>query len=133
MLDKNKENIKIVFKNMPLNFHKMAEPAHRAARAADMQGKFWEYQDRIFAAGPEALNPQLLENTAKAIGLDMARFNKDRNSDLVLQRIRKDLIDAQRAGVTGTPTVFVNGRKVTQRTLEGFQSLIDEELAKAGK
>lgn len=118
---------------MPLSFHKMAEPAHRAAMAAYMQGKFWEYHDLIFEAGPKALNNRLFDETAKKLGLNMEKFAKDRNSNQVVQRIRKDMIDAQKAGVTGTPTVFINGRKVSQRTLQGFQALIDEELAKVKK
>jgi protein-disulfide isomerase len=42
-------------------------------------------------------------------------------------------VDAQNAGVTGTPTIFINGRKLTERTLQGFQKLIDEELAQSPK
>lgn len=116
---------------MPLNFHKMADPAARAALAADMQGKFWEYHDKLFQAAK--LTPQLLDETAKQIGLDMAKFEKDRNSAEVQQRIRKDMVDAQKADVTGTPTVFINGRKLSQRSAQGFQQLIDQELKKAGK
>ncbi|MFV0436391.1 MAG: thioredoxin domain-containing protein [Desulfopila sp.] len=123
----NKDTIKIVFKNMPLSFHKMADPAARAALAADMQGKFWEYHDRIFRAG--TLTPQLLEETAQQIGLDMARFERDRMSPTVQMRIQKDVMDAEKAGVTGTPVVFINGRKLEQRSPQGFQQLIDQEMA----
>lgn len=130
MFEQNKDSIKVVFKNMPLNFHKMAEPSHRAAMAADMQGKFWEYHDRLFRPGT-TLSPELLDTTAQELGLDMAKFQQDRNSIAVEQRIRKDLTDAQQAGVTGTPTIFINGRKLTERSLQGFQQLINEELAKA--
>ncbi|SHO53337.1 Thioredoxin [Desulfopila aestuarii DSM 18488] len=131
MFEQNKENIKVVFKNMPLSFHKMADPAHRAAMAADMQGKFWEYHDRLFKA--TTLSPELLDKTAKDIGLDMTKFQQDRSSMIVEQRIRKDMVDAQNAGVTGTPTIFINGRKLNERSMQGFQMLIDEELAKAQK
>jgi len=131
VFEQNKDKIKLVFKNMPLNFHQMADPSHRAAMAADMQGKFWEYHDKLFAA--PALTTQLLDTTATELGLNMEKFNQDRNSPAVRQRIRKDITDAQQAGVTGTPTVFINGRKLTERSVQGFQQLIDEELAKAGK
>jgi len=131
VFEQNKEKIKVVFKNMPLSFHKMADPSHRAAMAADMQGKFWEYHDRLFKAG--TLSPELLDKTAQEIGLDMAKFQQDRSSMVVEQRIRKDMIDAQNAGVTGTPTIFINGRKLSDRSMQGFQKLIDEELAKAQK
>lgn len=116
---------------MPLNFHKMAQPAHKAALAAEMQGKFWEFHDRLFAA--KGLSNELIDATAVELGLDMDKFKKDINSPVVLQKIRKDMQDAQNAGVTGTPTVFINGRRLTERSLQGFQKMIDEELAKAAK
>lgn len=116
---------------MPLQFHKMAEPAHKAAMAADLQGKFWDFHDRLFAA--KELNSSLIENTAKELGLDMVKFNQDVNSPVILQKIRKDMIDAQNAGVSGTPTIFINGRKLSERSLQAFQTMIDEELAKAAK
>lgn len=131
VFEKNKEKMKVVFKNMPLSFHKMADPSHRAAMAADMQGKFWEYHDKLFKA--TALSPEFLDSTAQEIGLDMTKFQQDRSSMVVEQRIRKDMVDAQNAGVTGTPTIFINGRKLADRSMQGFQKLIDEEVAKAQK
>jgi protein-disulfide isomerase len=131
VLENNKENVKLVFKNMPLQFHKMADPTHRAAMAAEMQGKFWEYHDRLFAA--KQLSNALIESIAVDLGLDMDKFKKDMASPVVRQKIGKDLADAQNAGVTGTPTVFINGRKPSQRSLQQFQQIIDEELKKAGK
>lgn len=128
----NKDYIKMVFKNMPLyKIHKMADPAHRAAMAAAMQGKFWEFHDKLFAA--DKLSNDFIDATASEIGLDMEKFKKDMNSNTVRQQIRKDLTDAQKAGVTGTPTVFVNGKKLSQRSLQGFQEIIDEELARLQK
>ncbi len=109
----------------------MAEPAHKAAMAADLQGKFWEFHDKLFSA--KKLTNELIESTAKELNLDLDKFHKDLNSPVVLQKIRKDMVDAQNAGVTGTPTVFINGRKLTERSLQSFQKLIDEEVANAGK
>ncbi len=130
MFENNKENVKLVFKNMPLyKIHKMADASHRAAMAAGMQGKFWEYHDKLFAA--KKLSNDLLDSTAKELGLDLDKFKKDMNSNTVRQLISKDLTDAQKAGVTGTPSVFINGRALTQRSVQGFQSLIDEELAQS--
>lgn len=116
---------------MPLNFHKMAQPAHKAAMAAEMQGKFWEFHDRLFEA--KGLSNELIDKTAVELGLDMDKFKKDINSPVVLQKINKDMQDAKNAGVTGTPTVFINGRRLSERSLQGFQKIIDEELAKAAK
>ena len=130
MLEKNPETVKIVFKNMPLNFHKTAEPAARAALAAYEQGKFWEFHDKLFAA--KKLSMDVIQQTAVDLNLDMPRFKKDMNSSKVRAKLQKDLSDAKKAGVTGTPTVFINGRKPKQRSLKGFQILIDDELKKLG-
>ena len=99
--------------------------------AADEQGKFWEFHDKLFAA--PKLSNELIEATATELGLDLAKFKADLNSPKVRMRIDKDLADAQKAGVTGTPTIFINGRKLQQRSLQGFQLLINEELTRTGQ
>ncbi len=126
MLENNPETIKIVFKNMPLRFHEFAEPSAKAALAAYKQGKFWEFHDELFKS--EKLSNEVINNIAVDLGLDMAQFNKDMNSPEIRQMIQKDLMDAQKAGVTGTPTIFINGKKLKNRSLQGFQAMIDEEL-----
>ena len=113
---------------MPLQFHKMAIPAHRAAVAAGEQGKFWEYHDKLFEL--EKLTNDAIHGIAPELQLDIEKFTADINSKKVTQKINKDLADAQKAGVTGTPTIFINGRKLKKKSLEGFQLMIDEELAK---
>jgi protein-disulfide isomerase len=129
--ERNKDTTRIVFKNMPLRFHKFADPAARAALAAGAQEKFWEMHDILFAV-PE-LNDQAIVDAATKLGLDMARFNQDMNSPAVRQQINKDLQAAQEAGVTGTPTIFVNGKRVKNRSMEGFQAMIDQELQEGGQ
>jgi protein-disulfide isomerase len=131
VLEKNPETVKIVFKNMPLKFHKSADPAARAALAAKEQGKFWQFHDRLFAA--DKLNMKVIRKIAVDLKLDMVRFEKDMNSPRIRAKLEKDLLDAQKAGVTGTPTVFINGRTPKQRSLAGFQFIIDDELKKLKK
>jgi protein-disulfide isomerase len=126
VLEQNHDTVKIVFKNMPLRFHKFADPAARAALAAGEQGKFWEFHDELFAA--EKLSDQVIKDIAVKLGLDMGRYEADMNSPAVKQRISKDLNDAQLAGVTGTPTVFINGQRLKNRSPQGFQALINEAL-----
>lgn len=115
---------------MPLRFHKMAEPSARAALAAHEQGKFWEFHDRLFAE--KKLTMGSITNIAKSLELDMTKFDADMKSAKIKAKIQKDLQDAQKAGVTGTPTIFINGRKPKQRSVAGFQALIDDELKKLG-
>lgn len=127
--ENNPDNVKIVLKNMPLRFHKMADPAAKAALAAFEQGKFWEFHDKLFAIN-DKLSEAAIVQIAKDLGLDMKKFAADRVSPKIQLKIQKDMLDAQQAGVTGTPTVFINGRQLRQRSLEGFQAIIDEELNK---
>lgn len=126
VLEKNPETVKLVFKNMPLRFHKFADPSARAALAAFKQDKFWEFHDELF--GTEKLSNEVINNIAVKLNLDIAQFNNDMNSPEIKQMISKDLQDAQKAGVTGTPTIFVNGKKLKDRSPAGFQAMIDQEL-----
>ncbi len=131
VLENNPDTVKIILKNMPLGFHKYAEPAARAALAAGKQGKFWEFHDELFATAPE-LGPEEITGIATKLGLDLEKFKLDMESDEIAEKVKKDLSDAQDAGVTGTPTIFINGIKLKSRTFEAIQKLIDEELAKKG-
>lgn len=131
VLAKNPKTVKLVFKNLPLKFHKLAEPSAKAALAAQEQGKFWQFHDRLFAE--QKLTEESIKKTAADLKLDMPRFEKDMESAKVQSALQKDMLDAQNAGVTGTPTIFINGRTPKQRSLEGLQAIIDDELQKSGK
>jgi len=122
------DRVRIVFKHLPLSIHPKAPAAHAAAEAAHRQGKFWEMHDRIFA-NQRALEPDIFEGYAEAIGLDMDRYRVDIASADVKKRIDADMSEARRLGVTGTPGFFLNGRFVSgAQPFERFQTLIDEEL-----
>ena len=129
VLEQNKETIKIVFKHMPLRGRDLSDLAALGSFAADNQGKFWEYHDQVFSH--EDLSEQLLDEIAAGIGLDMDKFKADRDSPQARQRLSKDAKDAQDAGVRGTPTVFINGQLLKNRSPQGFQSLIDKKLSEA--
>lgn len=132
MLEKNPTTLKIAFKNLPLtSIHNMAEPAALAGLAAHKQGKFWQMHDALFAM--ESITMANIQNAAKEIGLDTEAFNKDMNSPATKQLLNKDMMDARNAEVSGTPSLFVNGRRVNDRSLPALQKLIDQELAKTKK
>jgi len=131
VLELNPQTVKLVFKNMPLKFHEMALPGSRAALAAHEQGKFWEFHDRLFAE--TKLSKEVIYKIAQDLKLDIPRFEKDMTSPKTEAQINKDLTDAQTAGVTGTPTAFINGRLLKERSLNGFQAIIDDELLKLSK
>src|SRR5262249_19775149 len=85
-----------------------AELASRATEAAARQGHFFEMHDAIFDRKPPIGRPELIE-MARAIGLDVDRFERDLASDLTHARVEQDVADGRKNGVTGTPTLFVDG------------------------
>ncbi len=131
MLERNPESVKIVLKNMPLRNHKFAIEAASAALAAEEQEKFWEFHDELFSASK--MNSKVINDIAIKLGLDMEKYEKAKSSQRIRQKISTDLQDANKAGVTGTPTIFVNGRLLKNRSLQGFQEVIDNELNQTDK
>ena len=127
------DKVRVVFKHHPLPFHKKAGPAHQASVAAGNQGKFWEYHDKLFANARE-LTEDNLKKWAGELGLNMARFDKDRNGAKAKARVQADMAQAGTISVRGTPNFLINGRKlVGAQPLPVFKALIDEEIAKAEK
>ena len=123
------EKVRIVFKNFPLRMHRFAVQAALAALAAQDQGKFWPFQDRLFQNYNE-LNPQKIEEIRQELGLDAERFKARMNDPAVKDLIRRDLQEGSAAGVSGTPTVFINGKQYRgQRSLEGFREAIEGILS----
>ena len=129
VLENNPGNVKIVFKNFPLRRHKFASKAAMAALAADGQGKFWAFHDRLFE-NYKQLNDQKIKGIARDLGLDMEKFEKQMKDPGILAQIRQDLLDGNQAGVRGTPTVFIGGRLLRNWSPKEFQMLIDKELGR---
>lgn len=102
--------VKVVFKHFPLSFHKQAEPAARASIAALKQGKFWEFHDKCFA-NMKALTQENFEKWATELGLDLAKFKADMNDPATAKIVQRDMAEGRAAGVRGTPSVYLNGRK----------------------
>jgi protein-disulfide isomerase len=125
------KEVKFVYKEFPLTtIHQNALPAAHAALAASRQGKFWEMHDKLFA-NQRALQPDNLKQYAKDIGLDVAKFEHDMAAPDVQKEIEEDTKLAQQSQVSGTPTLFVNGRRVTNRTFEGLKQMVDDALKAA--
>jgi protein-disulfide isomerase len=100
-----------------------------AALAAFQQGKFWEFHSELFK-NYNNLSEEKFEEIAKSLELDMEQFKQDRQNPALSAMVQRDLKDGVEAGVRGTPSIFVNGRMLRQRSLDGFKQIIDEELAK---
>ena len=102
-------------------------PAAIAALAAEKQGKFWEFHDLLFQ-NYNRLNEQKVKEIAQQLKLNMEKFEKDRKDPRIRAMINRDLAEGNRAGVRGTPTVFINGRLLRNRSMDGFQELIEKVL-----
>lgn len=129
VLEKYPNKVKIVFKHFPIRSHRNARLASAASIAADQRGKFWEFHDKLFE-NHRTLSPEKIREIARSFGFDETEFLQDVKSVDAETRINTDIRDARMIGVSGTPTIFVNGRKLNRRTLQAFQAAIDKELAK---
>jgi protein-disulfide isomerase len=132
VLEKNQGKVKLVYMAFPLSTHPFARKAAGAAFAAGKQGKFWEYHDLLFQ-NYNRLNDQVIQELAQKLGLDMQKFNKDMNDPQISQEINRDYQEGRKAGVKGTPSIFVNGVMVANTSPEGLQAAIDKALEKNEK
>ncbi len=133
VIEKYPDDVKLVFKNYPIRrIHKFAWPAAIAALSAERQGKFWGYHDLLYK-DYKNLSEQKFQEIARALNLDMEKFERDRKDPRINATISRELSEGRKAGVRGTPTVFINGRLLKNRRFEGFRALIEAELKKAKK
>ena len=125
------KSLRLVLKHNPLPFHPLARSAAIAAIAAQRQGKFWQMHDRMFEH-PQDLDEPHFFKWAKQLGLDVGRFRRDKADPAAGRQIDDDMALAESVEARGTPTFFVNGRKVVgAQPLEVFSVVIDEEIALA--
>ncbi len=123
-----KDKVSIVFKHFPLGFHKQAQLAAEASMAAHAQGRFWEYHDILFQ-NQKALERPQLEAYAQQLGLDMDKFKSALDQGVFTERVKEDMDVCQKAGVRGTPTIFVNGRKYEgEREPDKMAEIIQKEI-----
>lgn len=127
------QDLQVVYKHFPLNFHKNAMPAAKASVAAGKQGKFWEMHDKIME-NYNALSEEYYIESAGEIGLDVEQFKADMTDPSTQAMVEEDMKLAGRSGVRGTPTIFFNGKKATgQRSFEAYKGIIDGLLKEKGK
>ncbi len=123
--------VRLVWKNQPLSFHPNAMPAAEAAMAAYEQGndKFWAMHDRFFEKQNQ-LSPAYYEQVAREIGLDVPKWKAAVESRSSQALIQGDMTAGNAVGANGTPTFFINGRKlIGAMPFESFKAVIDAELA----
>jgi protein-disulfide isomerase len=110
VLQKYPNDVRLVFKQFPLDSHSTARFAAAAALAAHAQGKFWPLHDRMYA-GFRQLSRENILGWAKELGLDPAKLAADADAPRTAAAVERDYLEGQKAGVEGTPTVFINGKK----------------------
>jgi len=120
--------LRLVYKNFPLEAHPQARPAAEATMCAAEQGKFWEYHQKLFEKSPQ-IGTEQLAFIAGAAGLDKVQFEECLSSHRSAAVVQADLDAGKKAAVAGTPSFFVNGvALVGGRTLNDFAKAIDAEL-----
>ncbi len=131
VLKKYPKGVRFVYKQFPLPMHPVARAAAHWSMAAQEQGKFWEMHDVLVQNQP-TLDAAKAEAYAKQAGLDVKRFKSDleKNSAAYDKRIDAEIQLGTTVDVRGTPTLFIGGKKVRTRTLDGMSAMIDGELAK---
>ncbi|MBD3263142.1 thioredoxin domain-containing protein, partial [Candidatus Woesearchaeota archaeon] len=114
--------------HFPLDFHENAQIAAEASECAREQGKFWEYHDKIFE-NQISISQNYLQKWAGELGLDTEQFNDCLTSGKYSDKVNKDKNDGIAAGVSGTPTFFVNGKKIVgAQPFSVFQQAIESGL-----
>ena len=120
-----------MFRHFPVrSSHPRAWAAACAAEAAALQGRFWEMHELLFADQGRLEDPHLWER-ARQLGLDLERFEADRRSDAVGDRVRRDFQSGVRAGVVTTPTLFDDGRLYAGQLDAGALSALEGSAGSA--
>ena len=122
------EGVHLIFKHAPSASNGNSFLAHEAALAAGAQGKFWEMHDILFENQTRLSRADLI-GYARQLGLDLVAFQKALDNHMYRSIIEGDLAEAKGLGVTTTPTVFVNGRRlVGPQSYASLQAVIDSLL-----
>ncbi|HVG29432.1 MAG TPA: thioredoxin domain-containing protein [Pyrinomonadaceae bacterium] len=121
------DRVRLVVRDFPLSQHPHALKAAEAAEAARAQGKYWEYAALLFN-NQTALGVEQLKQYATRLGLDRAKFDAALDGGKLTEQVQRDVLDGERAGVNGTPAVFVNGRRVTDHSYDGLKAAIESTL-----
>lgn len=128
ILDNYGDQVKYVLRDFPLSFHPQAQKAAEAAQCAGDQDKYWEYSDKLWE-NIKALSVPDLKKYAGQLKLNQGEFDKCLDSNKYAAEVKKDMAAGSKAGVTGTPSFFINGQMLTgARPYEQFEEIIKEEI-----
>jgi len=126
VLEKYPKDVKLVHMFLP-HTRELSVKAATAALAADEQGKFWEFHDKLFENQSELDDSKVIE-IARTLKMDEDRFRKKMQDPAIEKLIDRDLNAARELEIRGTPQPYINGRPLRDRSLAGFVNAIDKEL-----
>lgn len=123
------EKYTFVFRTFPLtNIHRNAELAAKAAESAGIQSKYFEFVDKVFATQQEWAESDTARayfgSIAKDLKLDETKFDADIDSKLVTQKVRSDVASGTQANLEGTPTFYLDGKRITFGSFEEFKQIL---------
>jgi protein-disulfide isomerase len=133
VLERYPDKVKLAFRDFPIvNIHPQAEKAAEAAHCAAEQGKFWEFHDLLFDKQDTIPTTNFAEH-AKTLGLEVSTFQTCIDGHKYQEKVERNYAAGVKAGVSGTPAFFINGRLLSgAQPLEAFKAVIDEELERLG-
>lgn len=126
------DRVRLVVRDFPLSQHANARKAAEAAEAAREQNKYWEYVSVLFR-NQSALEVDKLRQYATEVGLDRARFDASLNSGKFAEKVQRDVIDGHKLGINGTPTLYINGKRISDNSYESMKSAIEAALKTEAK
>ena len=127
VLESHAKDVRLVFKHLPLEGHRNAVPAARAAYCAGEQDRFWQFHDALFAT--ESLSPGVFDRIASEIGLGLPRFRECLSSEHSRAAVIKDIETARSFRIESTPSFLVNGKLFTGALNSAeWQKIIEREL-----
>lgn len=127
IIKKDGDRVKFVYRHFPLPQHPLAFKAAEAAEAANLQGKFWTYRDKLFDQ-QDSLTEASFEQIAKDLSLDVNKFKADMDGSDVLKKVQLDQSDAGKLNLPGTPSFFVNGEKIEFATYADLVKAVEDKL-----
>lgn len=127
VVKENAGKVRLVTRDFPLSQHAEAFKAAEAAEAAREQGKYWEYI-AVLMRNQSSLGVEKLKSFATELGLDRSRFDTALDSGKFAEMVQRDVEDGMKLGLTGTPSLFINGRRVTAKTYEDLKASVDAAL-----
>ena len=127
IVQKYGDRVKFIYKHFPLPQHPLAFKAAQAAEAANLQGKFGPYKDKLFS-NQKNLEEASFEAIAKELNLDINKFKTDVDSAEVIKRVQDDAADAKKLNLPGTPTFFLDGESLNLTSFADLTKIVEEKL-----